>query len=135
MRIYLDRDKDSDQLYVSFAREPLRKGIVKKSVRLTEDIALDLGADGRLIGIDVMNASRNIGKHVFEPLEIDELVGVAEAARICGVRKSNFVRDLAGQPDFPRPVAELASGRIWLRSEVEAYQNGRRETRRPRRIA
>lgn len=46
---------------------------------------------------------------------------MAEAARLCRVKKPNFLRDFASQPDFPEPVAELASGRIWWRTEIEAF--------------
>ena len=50
-----------------------------------------------------------------------DLVGTAEAAAMAGVRKPNFVRDLASRSDFPEPVVTLASGRLWQRSEVRAF--------------
>ena len=30
------------------------------------------------------------------------------------------------QPDFPRPVVELATGRVWLKSQVQSYLTLRR---------
>jgi hypothetical protein len=54
------------------------------------------------------------------------LVGTAEAAAVVGVRPQNFVRDWASRADFPRPVATLASGRIWRESDVRAYASARR---------
>jgi predicted DNA-binding transcriptional regulator AlpA len=45
------------------------------------------------------------------------------------------LRDFAGLRDFPEPVAELASGRIWLRSEIEAYLQARHRTKKLRRMA
>ncbi|MFO1539056.1 MAG: hypothetical protein ACKOTZ_01225 [Chloroflexota bacterium] len=57
------------------------------------------------------------------------IVGTAEAAVIAGVRPQNFVRDWASRADFPRPVAELASGRIWREADVRAYVLARRRPR------
>ena len=57
------------------------------------------------------------------------LVGTAEAASVVGVRPQNFVRDWASRPDFPAPVATLASGRIWREADVAAYASARRRTR------
>lgn len=49
-----------------------------------------------------------------DEIEFNELVGVKEAASLIGVQWSNFVRDYADKPDFPRPVVELATGRVRL---------------------
>lgn len=51
-----------------------------------------------------------------------DLVGAKEAAAICGVKPSNFVRDWATRPDFPSPIATLARGRLWAREDVLAYR-------------
>jgi hypothetical protein len=58
-------------------------------------------------------------------VELDELVGVKEAAAIVGVRPPNLLRDHAGHREFPKPVAELASGRIWSRADIENYARTR----------
>jgi hypothetical protein len=52
---------------------------------------------------------------------VDDLVGTAEAAKMAGVKKPNFVRDLASRRDFPEPVGLLASGRIWRKTDIEAF--------------
>ena len=62
------------------------------------------------------------------------LVGVAEAARLLGWDKRR-VATYISRGSFPEPVAELASGRIWLRSEIEAYGRARGYPRPPRRAA
>ena len=58
-----------------------------------------------------------------------ELVGLAEAAERIGIskaalcdrrRRTYAVGDLL--PSFPRPVAELKCGPIWLRSQIDEYR-------------
>lgn len=124
MHLYLQKDKASDQIYIGFARGRAgRKGVVKKTVRVNDNLALDYDEKNRLLGIDIGNATEVLGKSAFRnDWGGDELLGVAEAAKLCGVRKPNFVRDVASREDFPKPVADLASGRVWWRSELEAYQ-------------
>ena len=123
IRFYQQKDRANNQVYIGLWRDaPMKRSIVKKTVRVTDDIALDFDGRGRLVGIDISNASRVLGRSAFaEEPNSDELVGVAEAAKLCGVKKPNFIRDFASKPDFPKPLVELASGRIWLRSEVESY--------------
>ena len=55
------------------------------------------------------------------------LVGVAEAAAILGWDKRRIFTYL-GRGAFPDPVAQLASGRVWRRDDVEAFAR----TRKPR---
>ncbi len=126
MRTFIQRDRANDQVYLGFSQSALRRGGVKKTVTVTEDIALDFDARGRLVGIDVSNASAVVGPQALaETPFADELLGVAEAAKLLGVRKPNFLRDFATKPGFPEPVADLASGRIWWRSQVLAYAGAR----------
>lgn len=138
MRLYLQKDKANNQIYIGFGRGRAgRKGVVKKTVRIDADLALDYDAQQRLLGIDIGNATKVLGSGAFrDDWGGDELLGVAEAAKLCGVRKPNFIRDIASRPDFPKPVAELASGRIWWRSELEEYlQANGRATKKLRRLA
>ena len=51
-----------------------------------------------------------------------EVLGTTEAAALFGVHPSNFVRDWASRPDFPAPVAQLARGRLWRRSQLEHFR-------------
>jgi prophage regulatory protein len=120
MKITIQPDRDNDQLYLAFSGLAIEAGVVGRTIRVTDDVALDFDKEGRVIGLDIGNASQVLGESIDE-VRLDALVGVKEAARLLGVQKSNFVRDYANKPDFPRPVIELATGRIWLRSQVEAY--------------
>lgn len=51
---------------------------------------------------------------------VPNIVGVAEAAEIMGWDKRRVVTYI-DRGHFPEPIASLASGRIWLREDVEAY--------------
>ena len=59
---------------------------------------------------------------------VPELVGVAEAAALLGWDKRRVFTYIS-RGSFPEPVAMLASGRVWRRSDVEAYARSRRSTR------
>lgn len=51
---------------------------------------------------------------------VPALAGVAEAAQMLGWDKRRVVT-YAARGRFPRPVQALASGRVWLRDDVEAF--------------
>lgn len=61
------------------------------------------------------------GEDVTLTLEvIPQVVGVAEAAEILGWDKRRVVTYI-DRGSFPEPITALASGRIWLREDVEDY--------------
>src|SRR3954471_18925506 len=125
MDVTIQTDPDNDSFYLGFSAGNLRKGSVARSIRATEDISLDLDSEGRLLGLDVMNATQSLGEDYLE-IRFDALMGVKEAAALLGVQKSNFVRDLASREDFPVPVVELATGRVWLKSQVQDFAESRK---------
>ena len=112
-------DRENDLAYILL--RPAECPSVARSVCVAEDVVLDLDDDGQLVGIELLNASSRLDLHSVADGTEDLLVGVKEAAALFGVEKSNFVRDYANNPLFPPPIAELASGRFWLRSDVELY--------------
>ncbi len=68
---------------------------------------------------------------------IPRLSGVAEAAEIMGWDKRRVVTYI-DRGRFPEPIQSLASGRVWLRSDLERFaeawharQKERRRARRP----
>src|SRR3990172_5059662 len=124
MNLTVEADAENDLLYLSLSAKALEAGSAKKTTRVGENIALDFDAEGHLLGIEVIGASRVLGESI-EDVRLDFLVGVKEAAALAGVQRSNFVRDYADKPDFPAPVVELGTGRVWLRSQVEAYVRSR----------
>jgi uncharacterized protein YuzE len=124
MDLIIQTDADNDACYLGFQKTSTDAGSVAKSVRVSKDVTLDFAADGRLVGLDIMNASTVLGSN-FADVRLDSLIGVKEAAALLGVLPPNFIRDHASREDFPKPAAELASGRIWLRSQVDAYAQKR----------
>ena len=58
----------------------------------------------------------------------EDLIGAAEVARILRLAHHNSVTTyLRRYPDFPRPIVDLPESRIrlWLRSEITAWGEGR----------
>lgn len=51
---------------------------------------------------------------------VPDVVGVAEAAEIMGWDKRRVVTYI-DRGSFPEPITSLASGRIWLREDVQRY--------------
>ncbi len=121
MNITIQADKDNDQLYVLFRAEKDLAGIVAKTKKLTDNLYVDLDSEGKLVGIEIWQASKTLGANI-EEIGLDALVGVSEAAKFFGVKKPNFLRDFASKENFPKPVAELASGRIWRLKDLEEYK-------------
>lgn len=49
------------------------------------------------------------------------LLGLTEIAALLGVSRQRASQLATEYEDFPRPVAELASGRIWETAAIEAW--------------
>ena len=61
MAISIEVDREHDQLYLLLRESEVIKGSVAQSVRLTDHVVADLDADGRLIGLDFIQASKALG--------------------------------------------------------------------------
>ena len=74
---------------------------------------------GRLAGAEVMT-TEEADRRLREPA-VPELVGIQEVAELLEVTKqrASSLRHLAS---FPQPVAQLASGPIWLRSDLTTFE-------------
>jgi uncharacterized protein YuzE len=118
--MYIERDREYNLLYISF-RDSLPEGIVASTKELVPGAYYDLDSDGKLLGIEIVNTEYVLGFPVTELHLSGELLGVKEAAELAGKDRANFLRDLASRPDFPAPVARVASGQLWLSKDVERY--------------
>ena len=55
-----------------------------------------------------------------------ELVGAHEIRVLLGGISRQRVYQLTSRKDFPKPVAELAQGKVWLVDDVAAWIRSRR---------
>ena len=65
-------------------------------------------------------ASRLVTCQDYDHAVESELVGAAEIAALLGVSRQR-VDQLSRHQDFPEPLTELASGRIWTRQSIEEW--------------
>ena len=47
-----------------------------------------------------------------------DLMGVTEIREMLGVSRQRVHQIIRDHPEFPEPVAELASGKVWLRAAI-----------------
>jgi hypothetical protein len=66
-----------------------------------------------------MEPAEDLDRRVLES-NAPDLVGVHEIAELLGVTKQR-ASDLASSDGFPRSVANLASGRVWRKSDIARY--------------
>ncbi|MFC7532216.1 helix-turn-helix transcriptional regulator [Actinoplanes sp. GCM10030250] len=59
------------------------------------------------------------------------LVGAHEIREMLGVSRQRAYQ-LAGRPDFPKPIAKLAQGKIWDLDDIEAWISTNRTGKRRR---
>jgi uncharacterized protein YuzE len=129
----LDVDQQNDLLYIALSPGEMlqdRRGMVVRSERIGDEIVLDFDKQDHLVGIELLQASRLINISDLRQLNNRSFVGVKEAAELVGVEKPNFVRDFANKTNFPKPLIDVASGRIWLRSDIERFLMSRKSHNR-----
>ncbi len=76
---------------------------------------------GRLTRQDRDNALLRQGLTGMVVLMTSHLVGLSEIATMLGVSRQRAGQLVRDYDDFPPPVAELASGRIWETTAVDAW--------------
>ncbi len=54
-------DKEADAAYIYFAY-PIKEGQSKSAVELKENIVLDFDGRGKLLGVEILNASKVLNK-------------------------------------------------------------------------
>lgn len=62
MKIDLDKDADAAYIYIN------ESGEVDKTIEVNENIILDFDENGRLIGIEMLNASKNLSNELLRSL-------------------------------------------------------------------
>jgi uncharacterized protein YuzE len=67
-------DPQVDAAYISFKKGPTQV----TTLRVTEDLAVDLGPNEEIVGIEILDASRHLGLNKGEPLvELENLKSVS----------------------------------------------------------
>ena len=61
----IEYDKDADALYIS-----LIEGKVKETVKVAENVLVDLGEDGKVIGIEILWVSERISIEDIKKMEV-----------------------------------------------------------------
>jgi len=59
MRIEFDKEADAAYIYL---KEKINEGEAVRTIAINENIILDFNPDNKLIGIEVLNASKNLTK-------------------------------------------------------------------------
>ncbi len=57
----LEYDKEADAAYI-YLEYPIEEGQVKDTIELNENIILDFDGKGKLLGVEILNASKVLNK-------------------------------------------------------------------------
>ncbi|HLC73923.1 MAG TPA: DUF2283 domain-containing protein [Candidatus Nanoarchaeia archaeon] len=63
MKIEYDKDVDAAYIYLDY---PIKDGEVKKTIGLNDNIILDFNNKDKLIGVEILDASKVLNKKVLE---------------------------------------------------------------------
>jgi hypothetical protein len=69
---------------------------------------------------------------VGRDVDLDDLIDAAEVAEMLGLASRNVVGVYRGRyPDFPTPVIDRGTCRLWLRADVEGWARATGREARP----
>ena len=68
MTMKFEYDKEVDTAYI-YLKYPLKEGEVKNTIELNENIILDFDESKRLIGVEILDASKVLSKSSLEEAE------------------------------------------------------------------
>ena len=63
MKIEYDEEVDAAYIYLEY---PIKDGEAKKTIELNENIILDFNENGKLLGVEVLDASKLLNKKVLQ---------------------------------------------------------------------
>lgn len=63
MKLEYDKEVDAAYIYIKY---PIKDGEAEKTIELNDDLIVDFDKNGKLIGIEILNASKVIGKDVLK---------------------------------------------------------------------
>ena len=62
MRLEYDEEIDAAYIYIVY---PINEGEVKNTIELNDNIILDFDKEGRLLGMEILNASKIVSEKVL----------------------------------------------------------------------
>lgn len=62
MKLEYDKDVDAAYIYIEY---PIKAGAVKKTIELNDDIIIDFDNKGKLLGVEILNASKVMNRKVL----------------------------------------------------------------------
>ena len=62
MKFEYDKEVDAAYIYLKF---PIKDGEVKKTIELNENIIIDFDNKGKLVGVEILNASKVLNKQTL----------------------------------------------------------------------
>lgn len=123
---YVDRNQGITEVSVYLDAASARHA-VNSGLDLVGSGTQIVGLDGPVIEVEAKPEGRHLSQLVAQG--VPDMVGMAEVQEILEINTRQQASQLAERRDFPRPVAELKAGRVWLRSDIERF---RRQWRRQR---
>ena len=66
----IEYDKEADAAYIYLAGD-IKEGGAKKTIELNDNILLDFDAEGKLIGVEVLDASKVLNKKTLSESQVD----------------------------------------------------------------
>ena len=63
MKLEYDKEVDAAYIYLKF---PMKEGECKKTIEVNKNIIIDLDHSGKVLGIEVLNASKVLNKAVLK---------------------------------------------------------------------
>ncbi|HLD15129.1 MAG TPA: DUF2283 domain-containing protein [Candidatus Nanoarchaeia archaeon] len=63
MKLEYDKEVDAAYIYIKY---PIKDGECAKTIELNDNIFIDYSKDGRLLGVEILNAKKILGKKVIE---------------------------------------------------------------------
>ena len=61
----VEYDKEADAAYI-YLKASIEDGEAKKTITAKDDIIFDLDEKGKILGIEILNASKNLDKEIIQ---------------------------------------------------------------------
>jgi hypothetical protein len=103
----------------------------ERAADLFQKLANDAGLPApTIVNLQVMTEAH---RDLVRP-PIPNLIGIAEVAELLDVSRQR-ASELARQPSFPRPIAQLRSGPVWIEPAIQLFsEQWNRQPGRPKRF-